>query len=154
MPAYLPSLGIAGVKIVNVHPDNPSRGLPTVMALTVILDIATGQPVAVINATRLTDMRTGAAGAVAARYLAEKRDRPRRHRHGKAGGGAGRGDIPGAEDPDDKGLEPQPRPCAEVRRPLHGIPVSFRPDREGVRLRCAGDHDAIAGPDRQERVDP
>ena len=60
-----PSLSIAGVKIVNVHPGNPAKGLPTVMALTIILDIETGQPTAVINATRLTDMRTGAAGAVA-----------------------------------------------------------------------------------------
>jgi alanine dehydrogenase len=74
MPAYLPSLAIAGVKIVNVHPDNPARGLPTVMALTVILDIETGQPVSIINATRLTDMRTGAAGAVAAKYLSARKD--------------------------------------------------------------------------------
>ena len=74
MPAYLPSLGIAGVKIVNVHPGNPGRGLPTVMALTVILDLATGAPVAVLNATRLTDMRTGAAGAVAAKYLSPKKE--------------------------------------------------------------------------------
>jgi alanine dehydrogenase len=74
MPAFLPSLAIAGVKIVNVHPDNPARGLPTVMALTVILDIETGQPVAIINATRLTDMRTGAAGAIAAKYLSAKKE--------------------------------------------------------------------------------
>jgi alanine dehydrogenase len=74
MPAYLPSLSIAGVKIVNVHPGNPAKGLPTVMALTVILDIATGMPVAVINATRLTDMRTGAAGAVACKYLSPKKE--------------------------------------------------------------------------------
>ncbi|NMB77649.1 MAG: ornithine cyclodeaminase family protein [Methanomicrobiales archaeon] len=73
MPAYLPSAKIAGVKIVNVHPDNPKKGLPTVMALTVILDIATGRPLALLNATRLTDIRTGAAGAVAARYLSRKK---------------------------------------------------------------------------------
>ena len=69
MPAYIPSLNIAGVKIVNVHPENRSVGLPTVMALTMILDIDTGLPEAVLNATDLTDLRTGAAGAVAARYL-------------------------------------------------------------------------------------
>ena len=74
MPAYLPSLSLAGVKIVNVHPNNPARGLPTVMALTVILDIATGAPVAILNATKLTDMRTGAAGAVAAKYLSPKKE--------------------------------------------------------------------------------
>jgi alanine dehydrogenase len=74
MPAYVPSLGIAGVKIVNVHPDNRTAGLPTVMALTVILDVDTGIPRAIINATRLTDMRTGAAGAVAAKYLSPKKE--------------------------------------------------------------------------------
>jgi alanine dehydrogenase len=74
MPAYLPSLSIAGVKIVNVHPNNSKKGLPTVMALTIILDIESGQPIAVINATKLTDMRTGAAGAVAAKYLAARKE--------------------------------------------------------------------------------
>ncbi|MDN7023483.1 ornithine cyclodeaminase family protein [Methanoculleus sp. FWC-SCC1] len=73
MPAYLPALGIAGVKVVNVHPLNRSGGLPTVMALTVLLDPATGLPQAIINATELTAMRTGAAGAVAAKYLSPKR---------------------------------------------------------------------------------
>ncbi|MFA4824606.1 MAG: ornithine cyclodeaminase family protein [Methanoregula sp.] len=74
MPAYLPSLSLAGVKVVNVHPGNPARGLVTVMALTIILDIATGAPVAILNATKLTDMRTGAAGAVAAKYLCPKKE--------------------------------------------------------------------------------
>lgn len=73
MPAYLPGIGMAGVKIVNVHPENPTVGLPTVMALTVVLDPATGMPEAVLNATALTDLRTGAAGAVAARHLSPKR---------------------------------------------------------------------------------
>lgn len=69
MPAYLPALGIAGVKIVNVHPHNRARGLPTVMALTVLIDVETGMPKALVNATELTAMRTGAAGAVAAKHL-------------------------------------------------------------------------------------
>ena len=72
MPAYLPAQGIAGVKIVNVHPRNRAKGLPTVMALTVIIDVETGIPKAIINATELTAMRTGAAGAVAAKYLAPR----------------------------------------------------------------------------------
>ncbi len=72
MPAYLPALGIAGVKIVNVHPDNREHGLPTVMALTVLIDVTTGLPTAIINATELTAMRTGAAGAVAAKHLATR----------------------------------------------------------------------------------
>jgi alanine dehydrogenase len=73
MPAYIPSLGIGGVKIVNVHPENPANGLPTVMALTVIISPKTGIPEAILNATSLTDLRTGAAGAVAAKYLSPKR---------------------------------------------------------------------------------
>jgi alanine dehydrogenase len=44
------------------------------MALTIILDLATGQPLAIINATRLTDMRTGAAGAVAAKHLSPRKE--------------------------------------------------------------------------------
>ncbi len=70
MPAFVPALSIAGVKIVNVHPHNREQHLPTVMALTIILDVGTGLPMAIINATSLTDMRTGAAGGVATKYLA------------------------------------------------------------------------------------
>ncbi|WOF15267.1 ornithine cyclodeaminase family protein [Methanoplanus sp. FWC-SCC4] len=73
MPAYIPSLDIAGVKIVNVHPENPKIGLPTVMALTTILDVETGIPMAILNATKLTDLRTAAAGAVASKYLSFKK---------------------------------------------------------------------------------
>ena len=38
MPSYIPSLQTAGVKIVNVHPENRKAGLPTVMAVTILLD--------------------------------------------------------------------------------------------------------------------
>ncbi len=44
-----------------------------VMATIILIDPATGIQIALIDATALTDMRTGAAGAVAAKYLAEKR---------------------------------------------------------------------------------
>jgi alanine dehydrogenase len=74
MPAYIPALGLAGVKIVNVHPGNPGRGLETVMALIVLLDPPTGTPYAILNGTTLTDLRTGAAGAVAARHLCRRQD--------------------------------------------------------------------------------
>lgn len=69
MPGYIPSLGIAGVKVVNVHPDNRKKGFPTVMAVIVIIDPETGYPEAILNGTKLTDLRTAAAGAVAAKYL-------------------------------------------------------------------------------------
>ncbi|MDF1532362.1 MAG: alanine dehydrogenase [ANME-2 cluster archaeon] len=72
MPGYLEGPDIAGVKLVNVHPDNPARGLPTVMALMVLNSTETGAPLAVMDGTTLTDLRTGAAGGVAAKYLSRK----------------------------------------------------------------------------------
>jgi len=57
-------------KFGSVTPGNARRGLPTVSAVVVALDPATGQPVAVINGTSLTTLRTSAATAVAAQHLA------------------------------------------------------------------------------------
>jgi alanine dehydrogenase len=69
MPAALG--GVVGVKWVNAHPRNPARfGLPAVMGLFILNDPATAAPLAVMDATLLTAMRTGAAGAVASRHLA------------------------------------------------------------------------------------
>jgi ornithine cyclodeaminase/alanine dehydrogenase len=69
MPACLE--GVAGVKWVNSHPGNPHlHGLPAVMGLYILSDPATAAPLAVMDATLLTALRTGAAGAVASRYLA------------------------------------------------------------------------------------
>ena len=70
MPAYLEEENITGVKIVNVHPENPTFGLPTVMALIVLISAETGAPMAIMDGTWLTDIRTGAAGGIAAKYLA------------------------------------------------------------------------------------
>ena len=67
MPAYIPSLNIAGIKSVNVHPEN--RGLPSVMAVIMLTDPDTGYPLAIMDGTYITRMRTGAAGGVAAKYL-------------------------------------------------------------------------------------
>lgn len=73
MPSYLPELEVSAVKVVNVHPDNPLKHkLPTVMATIILIDPKTGYPVAVMDGTLITDMRTGAAGGVAAKYLARK----------------------------------------------------------------------------------
>jgi len=75
MPAYLEELDVTGVKVVNVHPANPGGGLPTVMAVVILNSPKTGAPLALMGATHLTNMRTGAAGAVAAKYLARKNSR-------------------------------------------------------------------------------
>ncbi len=73
MPVYLPTLGIAGVKNVNAHPDN--RDIPAVMATITLVDPDDGFPLAIMDGTYLTNLRTGAAGAVAARHLARKDSR-------------------------------------------------------------------------------
>lgn len=72
MPAYLKEQGAAGVKIVNVHPRNPEYGLPTVMATIVLLNPQTGAPLAIMDGTWVTNIRTGAGGAVAVKYLARE----------------------------------------------------------------------------------
>ena len=73
MPAYLRRKGIAGVKIVNVHPDNPKKyNLPTVMAIIELVDPKMGAPLALMDGTLITAYRTGAAGGIAVKYLARK----------------------------------------------------------------------------------
>ncbi|MEM2890551.1 MAG: alanine dehydrogenase [Candidatus Hadarchaeum sp.] len=73
MPAYLEDMGAAGVKIVNVHPKNPKKyRLPTVMATILLLDPKTGAPLTIMDGTLITNLRTGAGGAVAAKYLARR----------------------------------------------------------------------------------
>ena len=69
MPARLPGLGALGVKAVSVFPENPSRGLPTITAVVLIQDAATGLPVGLIEGASLTALRTGAASGLATRLL-------------------------------------------------------------------------------------
>ncbi|MDH4123534.1 MAG: ornithine cyclodeaminase family protein, partial [Thermoplasmata archaeon] len=76
MPSYIEDLDIAAVKIVNVHPDNPKQHrMRTVMAIIVLIDPQTGAPIAIMDGSHVTDMRTGAASAVASKYLARKDSR-------------------------------------------------------------------------------
>jgi len=70
MPAYIPALKSAGVKWVSGFPGNASRGLPYVSGLLILNDVETGLPLVVMDCVWITAMRTGAATAVAARYLA------------------------------------------------------------------------------------
>jgi ornithine cyclodeaminase/alanine dehydrogenase-like protein (mu-crystallin family) len=70
MPAYLRQSRELGVKLVSVWGDNPSRGLPAVMALAAALDPDTGEPLAIINGEALTALRTGAGGGLATDLLA------------------------------------------------------------------------------------
>jgi alanine dehydrogenase len=70
MPAALP--GAAGMKWVNVHPENSSQGLPSIMAVLIYNDVETGYPLAIMDATEITAYRTAASAAIASKYLARK----------------------------------------------------------------------------------
>ena len=70
MPAYIPALKSAGVKWVSGFPDNLQQGLPYITGLLILNDHKTGIPLAVMDCTWITGMRTGAATALSARYLA------------------------------------------------------------------------------------
>ncbi len=63
MPASLQHPAACGIKWVNVHPRNRRRGLPTVMALILLNDPATGYPLAVMDGRLITKLRTAAAAA-------------------------------------------------------------------------------------------
>src|SRR5262245_4198089 len=61
---------MAGAKLVSVHPNNRERGHPTLYASYVLMDGATGQPLAYLEGTYLTAVRTGATSALATSLLA------------------------------------------------------------------------------------
>jgi alanine dehydrogenase len=69
---YIAPLKLAGVKIVGDFVENYKRGLPSEMALLNLFDPTTGMPVAILDATGITDMRTGALTALGAKYLAPR----------------------------------------------------------------------------------
>ncbi|HEX9373261.1 MAG TPA: ornithine cyclodeaminase [Roseiflexaceae bacterium] len=71
MPAHLAGSGALGLKVVSVFPHNQAlHGLPSIHALVVLLDAETGRPVAAMDGTYLTALRTGAASGAATRALA------------------------------------------------------------------------------------
>ena len=70
MPAYIPAAGRMGLKIVSLFGENAARGLPRLHALVVVLDAGTGVPLAVMDGTSLTALRTGAASGAATDLMA------------------------------------------------------------------------------------
>lgn len=70
MPAFIPALQSAGIKWVSGYPDNQKRGLPYITGLLILNDVETGIPYSVMDCAWITAYRTGAASALAARYLA------------------------------------------------------------------------------------
>ena len=70
MPSYLADDDALGTKIVSVHSQNPTHGLPLIHALVVLIEAATGRPLAAMEGGYLTALRTGAGTGVATRLLA------------------------------------------------------------------------------------
>ena len=68
MPAEI--AGWAGVKIVSIAPGNAERGLPSIQGIYVLLDAETLSPVALLDGSAITSLRTPAMSAVAVRHLA------------------------------------------------------------------------------------
>ena len=69
-PAMIRPLGRAAVKWLGSYRLNPRRGLPAISALDLVSDIDTGMPLALVDGTAVTNMRTGGHAAVGAKYLA------------------------------------------------------------------------------------
>jgi len=69
-PAMIRPLQRAAVKWLGSYRKNPRRDLPAISALDLISDIETGMPLALIDGTSVTNMRTGGHAAVGAKYLA------------------------------------------------------------------------------------
>jgi len=117
MPCYVEEPEALSVKWVNVHPDNPQKGLSTVMATIINSDPATGTPKAVMDGTLITDMRTGAAGAVSCKYLANPRLKGgRNYRHRSPGQDPAIRDKTGARHRRGEGVEHRPGLQQAIRR--------------------------------------
>ena len=70
MPAYIPAMKSAGLKWVSGFPLNQERELPYISGLLILNDPNTGLPISVMDCVWITAKRTGAATAIAAKYLA------------------------------------------------------------------------------------
>jgi len=66
----LDKMGVYGLKLVSWFGNNPSKGLPSLSGIVMLFDSSTGLPIGTISAEHMTGMRTGAAGAIGAKYLA------------------------------------------------------------------------------------
>jgi len=72
MPSVAEGLGTVGLKVVTVAPNNTKVGKKTINGLVMLLDFETGEPLALLEGSYLTMVRTGALSGVATKYLARK----------------------------------------------------------------------------------
>jgi len=72
MPVYIPSSNRIGLKFLSLFGDNPERGLPTIQAVVIVMDATNGRPLALMDGTYLTALRTGAGTGAATDLLARQ----------------------------------------------------------------------------------
>ncbi len=73
MPAFIPRLSALGTKVVSVFNDNPAKhNLPAVQGIVVLINPENGSPLAIMDASYLTAVRTGAVSGVATKFLARE----------------------------------------------------------------------------------
>jgi ornithine cyclodeaminase len=71
MPGYVGGdVPVLGVKLLGIFPDNPSLGKESHQGVVMLLDPATGEPRAIVNASAITAVRTAAVSAIATEALA------------------------------------------------------------------------------------
>jgi ornithine cyclodeaminase/alanine dehydrogenase-like protein (mu-crystallin family) len=75
MPAHVPAMDALGLKVVSVFKDNTAKGLPVIHALVCLVDPQTGRPLAIMDGTYLTALRTGAVSGAATDLLARRDSR-------------------------------------------------------------------------------
>jgi len=68
----LAASGLFGLKLTAWFSQNPAQGLPEIYGTTLICDNTNGAPLALLNASAITGLRTGAAGALGIKWLARK----------------------------------------------------------------------------------
>lgn len=74
MPAYVGWQNVAGIKWIGGWFDNPSKGLPFLSAMMLLIEPETGRFIAAMEGNHITDLRTGAQSAVAYKHMSEKRN--------------------------------------------------------------------------------
>ena len=70
MASMLPGQNVLAMKLGQGREENPRRGLPNIISTISLFDPDTGKPLAVMDGSLITGLRTGAAAAVAVRHLA------------------------------------------------------------------------------------
>jgi len=72
MPIYLPEMERIGLKAINLFDDNPKKDLPLIHALITVFDATNGKPIAIMDGSYLTALRTGAGSGVATSLLSRE----------------------------------------------------------------------------------